>query len=1652
MVTRSRRRAAVAEGVCSVGLDLDRVPVSVVIPAFNESRRLPSSLPVLSAALQRFHLPDAEVIVVDDGSLDDTARIAADLLRDVPNSRVIRLPRNRGKGAAVRAGVAAAAGEAIVFMDADLASDVADLPALLAALDHAEVALGSRRLGGGAERSAKRRLGSWVFHQVTRMFIPLDLADTQCGFKAFRHTEAKVIFGLSQVAGFAFDIEVLAIARSLGYRIAEVPVRWTEQPHGTFNALRHTPAMLADVVRARRNVHRAVRQAGLATAGPPRLVRPRGELSGFAKAHEVALAQATAGPLGKPHTGGLVERPSPTRRPGLGVDVASRVEPSTRRLRDRPDQAGRPPPDEPNPTNSRRPASGRSGPSARRTGPPGDASPAGLPARTSLLHLLWIALGYATLFLLQAPGKLTADTKIELAAAPTRFLADATHLWNSGSGFGSIQNQPWGYLFPMGPFFLAGHVLAIPPWITQRLWMALVLTVATWGVVRLADTLGIGRPASRLLGGLGYALSPMFLGKIGSTSAALAGAAMLPWMLVPLLRALRPAAPADLLGSPAPADPRLSPRRAAALSGLAVLGTGGVNASVTAAAMLGPVVLLALAGGGRRAWALRCWWLLAALLATAWWAVGLLALGRYGLNFLPFTESVNTATSAASVNETLRGTADWMAYLRLPTAWLPAAADYATSWVAVVGSVAAAALSLWGLARRDLPARRLLVVMFGVGVVVTATAYPGSLGSPVGADVRDLLTGPLSPLRNVFKFQPVVHLPMALGLTHALACAGDRLRRGEFALADRLTGPRRAAAAGAVVLTVAALVAGSTPMLNGDALQPKPFAQVPGYWTQAADWLGANPEGGRTLLLPGAPFGDYRWGRPLDEPMQWLSSTPWGVRNLIPLGSVGITRWLDAVEDALSRGDGAGLAAALARAGVGQIVVRNDLAADAWDTPPSTSEIHRALAASGLREAATFGPAVAAHLGTTELSVPVARRPAVGKVPALEVWTVPGGASLVQAYSAADALVVAGGPEATLQLAAHGLLPADRAVVLADDLTGPGEVSTAGGVVAPSADTVPASQVLTPTTGLAVTDTLDRRDYIFGRVHASASYLLGPDEDVAGSVTPPHDWTDRPPAGHQTVGGYLDGKSVTASSYGYALRAAPELGPASAVDGLPYSWWMARADPKTGTEGAWLRVDVGTPVAVPYLQVQLLAESARRSVPQVVRVTTANGSVDTRVTRTEQAQRLAVPPGKSSWYQVTLLRVAPNGGTALGAGIRELTVPGQSFQHYAQVPSDATGLLAGTTGGSTAFAFDRARSDILAPFSASEEPAIARRFETSRPTRLTLTGTATLAPLQTGTQPQGDRRVLFDCGQGPEVRIDGTTYQLRVEGRSGDIAAARPMRVTLCTPDGSVALPAGQHVLTVAPAAAPTVFVDTLSLASPAPSQPASTQRSTTVGRWTAERRTVTVGPGQQAFLAVRENANRSWTATLGGVRLTPIRLDGWQQGWIVPAGAGGTVVLENRPGQTYRTGLVVGFVLVAVLLAVALVPGRRRRRHRSSRLDGGARLAAGTRWWDRLPDWWVAMLAGTVAVALVAGPVAVVVPALAVVARRWPGLMPWAAAAAMTAAGVAMLATPDGTPREGVGAFGGFAQAAGATALAAVLVALCPVRDSRPGSRAGGP
>jgi dolichyl-phosphate beta-glucosyltransferase len=199
--------------------------LSVVVPAFNEARRLPLLLDAL-----RSHLDPgtAELIVVDDGSQDATAAVATEALAGLPRAHVLRLPRNHGKGGALRAGVRATTGRVVAYMDADLATDLTSLDPLLRGLEHADVSIGSRAHDASVVRSSRlnRAIMGRTFNRITRKLAGFDHLDTQCGFKAFRRPVAKLLFENSRVDGFALDVEILHLAHALGFRVVETPVDW----------------------------------------------------------------------------------------------------------------------------------------------------------------------------------------------------------------------------------------------------------------------------------------------------------------------------------------------------------------------------------------------------------------------------------------------------------------------------------------------------------------------------------------------------------------------------------------------------------------------------------------------------------------------------------------------------------------------------------------------------------------------------------------------------------------------------------------------------------------------------------------------------------------------------------------------------------------------------------------------------------------------------------------------------------------------------------------------------------------------------------------------------------------------------------------------------------------------------------------------------------------------------------------------------------------------------------------------------------------------------------------------------------------------------------------------------------------------------------
>ncbi|HUC03949.1 MAG TPA: glycosyltransferase [Acidimicrobiales bacterium] len=237
--------------------------LSLVIPAFNESARLAAGLGRLHHAVHSGALDarSCEFVLVDDGSTDDTSARATDLLADLPHVQVVRLPVNHGKGAAVRAGVAAAGAPLIAFGDADMAIDPAQVPLFVDALERNDLAIGSRAAAGAAvdkasiRRSASNRAFNLWVNAVTR----LSLADTQCGFKAFRAPAAKLLFHCTVTERFAFDVELLVLARRLGLTIAEVPVRWSRVEGSRITLRRDAIPMARDVLRAAR----------LASAAPP---------------------------------------------------------------------------------------------------------------------------------------------------------------------------------------------------------------------------------------------------------------------------------------------------------------------------------------------------------------------------------------------------------------------------------------------------------------------------------------------------------------------------------------------------------------------------------------------------------------------------------------------------------------------------------------------------------------------------------------------------------------------------------------------------------------------------------------------------------------------------------------------------------------------------------------------------------------------------------------------------------------------------------------------------------------------------------------------------------------------------------------------------------------------------------------------------------------------------------------------------------------------------------------------------------------------------------------------------------------------------------------------------------------------------------------
>jgi arabinofuranan 3-O-arabinosyltransferase len=1194
------------------------------------------------------------------------------------------------------------------------------------------------------------------------------------------------------------------------------------------------------------------------------------------------------------------------------------------------------------------------------------------------------------------PGRILADTKIDLAENPLGFLGRALHLWDPEQ-FGQVQNQAAGYLFPLGPFYALGHLVRLPEWITQRLLIALLLCAAFLGARKLAARLRIGGPVTQLTAGLAYALAPNGLATLGQISSEYLPFAMLPWIVLPLVTA-------------AEGGSRI---RAAARSGIAVALCGGINATATIAVLTVPAIYVLTRPRGTARGRLLGWWSTAVVCATAWWSITLPLVGGYTFSWLTYTEKAATTTAPTGLVNVFRGTERWVNYLVINgRVWWPVGNILSVSALAVLFTGLVAALGLAGLLRSRLPERTFLLLTLLAGVAIIGAGHVSVIEGPLAAPFRELLDGPLAPLRNLHKFDGLIRLPISFGIAHLLSS----LRRPRA----RLT---------ALATTALALAVVAAPALTGGLAGPGDFQRVPTYWRNAADWLNSRAGDQAVLALPGSAFGEYQWGRPMDDIMQPLLRSRWGVRQLVPAGSPGYTRLLDAIDERVAAGGtSAGLAEVLGRMGVRYVLVRNDLAREtlngAWP-----ARLHQSLDHSpGLRKVASFGdPVGAADPGDAVSMFDQRYAP-------LEVYEVGNADDVVSLADAGGALRVYGSPETLLTMADDGLLRGRTMLLNGDapDIKGESVVS----------------------------DQLRAVERNFGEVRQTSPTLTrSPQADA-----PTRDVMDKGWERYSTFATYSGIKDITASTSRAdfdAISGQHDLGllPYAAMDGNPLTQWESGG--WSGPIGQWLEVDLQQPTVPADVTVTFAQNPYLGPPPSRIAVETQGGVIQQDVTSTSAAQRLVVPSGATSWLRIRVLRLAGTPTGTLGSrvaiselhlgsvrAVRQYHLPaapaggGPSVVVMARSPGAAptcmqgsirwvcTDLLArgdedGTNFARVFSASSAARASVSGRATLNDLGLIEKY--TTLKSQISVTGTSSLSspvsrprsafdgdpattwvpgandtspaltvgwprritidhlkverpPLAAGplqVRLEGDRgswregaidsagRLKFapfttgrltiyfksaqsplqitdvtipgvprvanpgafplrlPCGFGPTLTINGKAIPSRVTATMGDLLAGRSVEYQGCKP---AALTAGDNRLeprAFDPYRIDSAIVDpggALATGSAPQSSPV------TVRAWTPEVREVEVQAERQSYLVVNENYNQGWEARAGSELLRPIRLDGWKQAWVVPAGTQGLIRLHYRPDPAYRAVVLVGLNLLLVLLFAAFWPVRSRR------------------------------------------------------------------------------------------------------------------------------
>lgn len=822
------------------------------------------------------------------------------------------------------------------------------------------------------------------------------------------------------------------------------------------------------------------------------------------------------------------------------------------------------------------------------------------------------SLALIALMFLQDPGRIAADTKLDLTVNPWGFLGRSLHLWDPEGFFGQLQNQAYGYLWPMGPFFGIGQLLGMPDWVVQRLWWSLIVVSAFIGMYVLLRVLRVGFGWPQLLAALGYALAVRPQSAIGAVSVEVWPMAVAPWVLIPLVIGVR----------------RGNVARWAALSALAVTTAGGVNAVAAGAVLPLAVWWLVTCGKGPRRRRLALWWFGLTTLAILWWLIPLAVLGQYSPPFLDWIESAQFTTSITDPTTVLRGADHWVAYLGDASVW-KAGWMLGTYRVLILATGIVAALGVAGLAMRSLPHRTFLVGAAVAGLVLVTAGHTGVMSGLGSEQIQQFLDGAGAPLRNVHKFDLVLRIPLIIAFCHLLSAVWPSGTRPRWRVL-------------VTIIAVGALVVTWIPTLTGQLTRARSYTAMADHWRDAATWLNTEAEPGRALIVPGASFAQFVWGRTQDEPLQAFGGYPWGVRDAVPLSSAGNIRMLDAVEERLQSGrPSAGLALYLERMGVRYLVVRNDLAAGA--RAPEPIRVHQAIDASpGIRRVAWFGPIVDSP-GTG----PALQEEGVRvSYPAVEVYEVQPSNNAedvrVTLRPLNSAVSVDGGPEALLPMADAGML-GNRPVVLTGDPEATG-VNAAAGVV---------------------TDTDRRREITFGYMRDNESATMTADQDFHQG-RPVHDYRVFGDATTVAEPALEFSASSSPPDVDATFRVPRGATPAAAMDGSLDTFWRPGTVPEL-----WSYWEVRYPEPITLdgtLRVALMNPGLRDPGTIPLSVMTDAGTMRVDAVDSDAWQTIAAPTGPTTFVRIT----STDADKSLAFGIREVALPGEGVSTL-RLPAAAAG-------------------------------------------------------------------------------------------------------------------------------------------------------------------------------------------------------------------------------------------------------------------------------------------------------------------------------------------------------------------------------------------